>query len=261
MKRYKGLIIVLIILLGYFLLMYFLFNGKSSELNNNQNNNINNQNSDNNEYYFVINNNNYKYKDNKIISTKKEEIESIKEYNVFIDNNYKGKFSLKYGGRYNLFNEKLEYVDYSGSLLAYQSNFNVVVRNINIREIQEQDKIFLINNYDLNTFDYLVTNQVVDIDLDSDGREDQIICLSSLKESDKITNYYNLVIVKLNDKIYKLVDERGQNTLGRYAITSVINILDNEVDSIIITRVDGESERANYKDFIYQYKNSNYVID
>ena len=151
---------------------------------------------------------------------------------------------------------------YDGKLLAVTDNLNAKVRNFEIREINNSDKVLLINKYDINTFSYVSTNEVVDIDLDNNGIMDEIICLSSMQESDNKNNHYNIVLVKLNDEIIPIIEEKKNDAIYVYNIYSVINIFDRECDNIIISRTENyDSEEPIVKEFIYQCKNNQYMIE
>ena len=91
---------------------------------------------------------------------------------------------------------------------------------------------------------------------------DEVICLSSMEFSENINNYYNLVILKFNNKIITLIDERGNDALAVYNITSIINILNENSDSIILKKTEsyyGETQKVS--NIIVRYKNDNYMID
>ncbi|MBR1416305.1 MAG: hypothetical protein IJ572_00615 [Bacilli bacterium] len=264
MKKYKGLIIFVLLLGVYGLVMYFIFNEKNTVADSKQKENktVENKTSQN-DYYLVIGNSSFlKYQNNSFVNTSLNSIENVNLFKVFIDNKYFGNYKLKYGGDWNLFNDKEEYVNYEGNLLAASSNLEFTVKNFSIREINDEDKIYLINNYNLNTFNYLTSNQVVDIDLDSNGQIDEIICLSSMEESESINNYYSLLIIKLNGKYHTLIDERGENSNYVYEILSVVNFFNNMQDSIIVSRLEGYiSENPKTTNLIVNYKNNNYTID
>ena len=264
MKKYKGLIIFVVILAVYGLIMYFVFsNGNDSNTNSNNKPNNNNSTTVKEEKYLVINNtSNLNYSDGKFTDVKISVIEALDNLKVYVNNNFYGNYKLKYVSNWNLFDKKDEFVNYNGNLLAFNDNFNIKVRKYKIRQIDDNDKVFLINNYNLNSFEYLTTNEVVDIDLDNNGIVDEIICLSSMEESNNIKNYYNIIVLKLNNEKITLIEEREQDATYVYSINSIINIEDNEFDSIILSRVEGYiSESPKTTNLIYNYKNNNYVID
>ena len=263
MKKYKGLIIFVVILVIYSLIMFFFFNNND---NNNANNNSNSSSKSNvveEEKYLVIDNSSVlSYSNNTFSETRRTKIESLDSLKVYVNNSFYGNYKLKYVSNWNLLDKKNEFVNYNGKLIAYSNNFNIDIKKYKVREINDSDKVFLINNYNLNTFDYLTTNEVVDIDLDNNGVNDEIICLSSMEASSNINNYYNLVVVRLNNEKYTLIEEKGENAYYVYSLHSIINIENNSHDSIILSKIEGYiSENPKETNLVYNYKNNNYMID
>ena len=268
MKINKGIIIGVIILALYGLVMYFVVGGKSQSTNTNSNNNGNNNNNNNGsvskeKYYFIVGNEkNYLYYNGKFSKTSKGNIESLSSMKVYIDNKYLGNYKMNYVATWNLFDENINIVTYKGDLLAFSNNLDAEVREFNVREINDDDKYELLSKYSINTFKYLTTNKVVDIDLDKNGIMDEVICLSSMEPSDNVNNYYNLVLLKYNNEFVTLVDERKDNATYVYDIYSIVNLLNSSNDYIIIKKIEGlisDDTKIDYS--IIKYENDNYVID
>lgn len=261
MKKYKGLIIFSAILVVYAIVMYIVFNDNNKVIvKNNEDTNTSEKNQT---YYLVINNYaNYKYQNNKFTIVKNKTIESLDELKVYVNNKYYGNYTLKYGNKWNLLNSKGEFVNYSGNILAFSKDFNINVKDIKIRSINDEEKFDIISNYKISSFNYLTNNQVIETDLNNDGNNDKIICLSSMEESNNINNYYNLVVVNINDSYQTIIEEKGQNANYVYEILSVLNILNSNSDTIIISRVEGLlSESPNYNILMANYENEKYTID
>ncbi len=257
MKNIKGLIIAIVIFSIYGLVMYFVLSKptQSTSTNNTPSKNVT--------YYMVVGESGiYKYDKNRFTRTTKNDIEALQNMKVYVDNKYYGNYRLKYVAKWNLLNDKYEFVSYKGRLLAVSNDFEVVPREYTVREINDDDKYLLLQNYGISSFKYLTTNEVVDIDLDKNGVEDEIIVLSSMEDNDNINNFYSLVIIKYNNEVITLIDERKEDALYVYNINSIINILDNSNDSIILNKIEGYlAESSNVTNVIINYKNNNYVID
>lgn len=264
MKKYKGIIILIVVLLIYGLVMFFLFSSeedkerlKKEPIESNEKIPTEKDN-----YYLVTDNSKYQYYNNKFNKTYIANIEKQEKFNVFVDNKKFGDYKLKHAAVWNLFDENNTFKMHEGKLLATTSNMNTKVRNYKIREINDNDKVMLINKYNLSTFSYISSNEVVDIDLDNNGVMDEIICLSSMQESDNSNNHYSVVVVKLNNEVITLVEEKGDDAIYVYNIYSIINIFDREKDEFIISRTEGyDSDEPLIEEFVYQYKNNKYVID
>lgn len=263
MKKIKILIVFIVILLIYSLFIIFIFQSKDNDQKNNTNNTKTNNNSSSSGGLLVVNNGTFlEYKNDQFYEINKSVIEKQDKMKVYINNKYFGDYKLQYGSVWNLFDDKDEYISYNGSLIAFNEEFNIKVRDFTIRNINDKDKVFLINNYNVNTFDYLTYNQAIDIDLDNNGVMDEIICLSSMEDSENINNYYNIVVVRLNDNNFTLINEKGKEANAVYSLSGIINILDSPYDSIIVGKMEGiESPDPIEKNLVYSYKNDNYMID
>ena len=232
----KGLIIIIVILIVYGGIMYFLFSKPSNDnfRNNTDSTKTNINNNTDIIGYLVINNMSYKYYNDKFDTASKGEIDT--------DNN--------------------NYINFDGQLIAGTQELNLIVKNINKKEISEAEKVYLINNFNIKSFNNLSVYQEAEIDLDYNGQIDKIICISSSKESKNKDSYYNLILVKLNDNYQTLLDERGDNAKYTFNIYSIINFLNKKVDSIVIEQINGlTSEEPRHEYIIYNYKNDKYVID
>lgn len=264
MKKYKGIIILVIILLVYSLIMFFLFSSKEEGQNliDEINDSLSTKTNEKNNYYLVTDNSEYEYYYKSFKRTSISTIEKQEKFKIYVNNKEFGEYKLKYATVWNLFDKENNFQMYDGKLLALTSNMNAKVRDVTIREINDSDKVMLINNYNLKTFNYISTNEVVDIDLDNNGVMDEVLCLSSMQESDDSNNHYSVVVVKLNNELITLVEEKGDNAIYVYNIYSIMNIFGRDYDNIIISRTSGyDTDEPKTEELIYQYKNNQYVIE
>ena len=260
MKKSKGIIILIVVLLIYSLIMFFLFS--STQEIKNPIDNISKKETKENKYYLVTDNSEFEYYYNSFKKISTYNIEKQDKFNIYVNNKMLGEYKLKYGTTWNLFDENSNFKMYNGKLLAITNNLNPKVRDFKIREINEKDKELLINQFVVQTFDYISSNEVVDIDLDNNGIEDEIICLSSMQESEDSNNHFNVVVIKLNNEIITLIEEKGDSALYVYNIYAIINIFDRVQDNIIISRTEGyDSDEPEINEFIYHFENQQYVIE
>lgn len=264
MKKYKFLIIFILILGVYGLVMYFVFgtnNGYDNQNNNNNGNKTNNVNEE--KKYLVIGNiSNNLFSNGSFSKVSTNEIEKIEKYKVYVNNKFYGDYKLKHVNNWNLFDKSNEYVHYNGSLIAFSTNFNVKVRDYKVRQLNDKEKNALKNDYKLPTFSSLITNQVVDFDLDSNGVLDQIICITNMDENDNIKNNFSILFIKLNDEKITLIEEKESDAKYVYSIYAIINIDVNNKDGFVISKTEGYiSEKPKVSNLIYNYKNDKYVID
>ena len=259
MKK-KNLIIFIIILLIYGFIMFLIFHNRVNNNTSKESKII-----DNTTRYLVIDNvSNWSYINNswKLVST--NAIDNSKQsYKVYQNNNYLGEYKLLYGNRWNLFNDNNEYVDYNGNIFAYSSNFDIRLIRFKEKEITEEDKSSITKDYNINNYDYLMNNQIISVDLDGNNELDQIIALSNIGEDYYDSkNFYNLISVKLNNKIYKIIDENKNNTdtlkISTYKINRIFNL--NNDFYIVIEKIDGaESDMPSSTNYLYKFENDKFV--
>ena len=199
-KREITVLIVLIISCLLIIFCYFTFVKKKEDKSQER-------------FYMVIDNTaNLMYVNNSWSHTNRSLIEKYGNYETYSYNNYLGKNNLEYVNAWNLFDKNKNFVNYKDSLFAYSDKFNIKKINTNIRNITEIEKQEIISNFHYDDFNYLLSNEVIDIDLDDDGVMDKIVCVSNTNENKNLKNkYYNLIYIKLNDKIIKVINENSKN--------------------------------------------------
>jgi len=265
MNKYKGLIIVAVLVVIYALSMFVLFgtqkNTPSQEDEQIKENEYNTTNSS--EKYFVtIDKNSYRLRGTKLEKVSKGEISSAGKMKVYTNGKYLGDYRLRYGSTWNLFDDDGNFVNYEGQLISASENVNLKVRNIKIRDLNEEDKVELINKYSINTFNYLTTKDIIEFDLDHNGVNDKIICLSSKEDSGYANTMYDLVVIKFNGEYQEVINNTQNETPITYNINSIVNTLNNKVDSILLKKNSGiYSDDVKEEYMLINYKNGKYTID
>ena len=134
--------------------------------------------------------------------------------NVIANSNYLGRYTLKLGTVWNLFDDNREYVNYEGSLLAYSDGLNV--ENITFTEgvfntdyIYEANKV--LNNSKINVQENLHYNYRY-----STGNMDITIVSNLYGEQ---TLYYNLAYLTYLNKNYVIFKHTSNNLKSEYSYT------------------------------------------
>lgn len=186
-------IIIAVILFVIGIILYFVFREtKQEEVKSDIN-------------YLVIGNESiWKNKNN---SWKKVTYDDVnnKKLNVYIDNMYSGKYTLKYGKVWNLYDNS-GLVMYEDSFVA-MSDVNWDIVNINIDSISKEDLIY-INNV-LNSkysLEDITLNEKVNVDFNNNGIIDTIINVGNLNR-DGLDKYFSLVYVIIDGKKEILINE------------------------------------------------------
>ena len=128
-----------------------------------------------------------------------------KKLNVYIDNMYSGKYTLKYGKVWNLYDNS-GLVMYEDSFVA-MSDVNWDIVNINIDSISKEDLIYI--NSVLNSkysLEDITLNEKVNVDFNNNGIIDTIINVGNLNR-DVLDKYFSLVYVIIDGKKEILINE------------------------------------------------------
>lgn len=261
-KKNRIFIIVSIVIVIYAIIIFAIFgkNNNQNEVDNNQI--INNMTTSN---YIVIDNYaNFKYENKKYVRVGNYYVEnSNKLFKVYSDNHYLGLNKLKYGTVWNIFNKDDEYINYDGKLFAFTEDLDIKLKTFNKRNLNDQDKELITREFKVDNFDYLVTNDVYEVDLDSNGEIDKLYCISNIDVSQLgINRYYNLVFVNMNNEIITLIKEfKASAQMNLYFVGSIFENDRNYADIAIVKIKDVETDRSSYVTNIYRYKNGKYIID
>lgn len=186
-------IIIAVILFVIGIILYFVFREtKQKEVKSDIN-------------YLVIGNESIW--ENKNNSWKKVTYDDVnnKKLNVFIDNMYSGKYTLKYGKVWNLYDNS-GLVMYEDSFVA-MSDVNWDIVNINIDSISKEDLIYI--NSVLNSkysLEDITLNEKVNVDFNNNGIIDTIINVGNLNR-DGLDKYFSLVYVIIGGKKEILINE------------------------------------------------------
>ena len=192
----------------------------------------------------------------------KNDLDSDEYLNVYINNNYFGKYKMKFVNSWNLFNSNNDYVSYEGNIVAASDNINLINRTYSIQtlselEINEINEIMGVSV----ALEDLSNAEKIFIDLDQNGVYDKIVNVSNLDAFDIQEKYFNLCYVIMNSEkktlIKNEIDEEDILSEPIYNIVNIINI-NNELNDSIVFQEGYFSENGETTNLLYQYKNSNY---
>ena len=251
-EKNKIIIVLIIILVIYFIIMRLLFR-KSSNAN---------------QFMVIDNNMSLRYSNGNYYKIERKSIEDSNDYfKTYIDNKYYGKYKLRYGTVWNLFDKNDNFKSYNGYLFA--TNIDLDVHNINYRNLNESEKDIIKSNYNINNFSFLFTQKVIDIDLNNDGNLDRLICLTNSHYLDLsnvyIENYndknnYSILFAIINDKLVKINDVIGEVDVAIYDIKLIYNLKNDKNVNILLEEVRnplGDSQIV--IDSIYRYSRGKFV--
>lgn len=246
MKNYKALIVFIVCGFIYMVILLFV---------------LNNSNKQNDKIYLVLDNQiNYSYKNGEYTEIDNEEIENIQEkFNVYIDNKNIGKYSLKAGNVWNLFDSENNYKYYKGYLFA--TNGKVKISDVNSRKLTESEKEMLEKKYNIKIKETINVEEVYDIYLNNNDISDKIICVSYSEVGENTSEFYNLILTNIDGEINTIIKEKGEEVNSLYYIKGIFKIDNEKNNSFIVQKIEnynGDIENYSINDYIYQYKKGIY---
>lgn len=261
MKKFIKILLICLLVAAYVLIVYFVFNkNDSSDTHGNT------PTEETSSYYMIIKNSgNLLYKDSKWSSATSDDIENSNMlFSTYINNNYLGEYYPKYATVWSLFDKNSNYKNYTGDLIAYSNNFKVVLSNASFSSLTSDDKAFIKTNYNIDNYDYLINEQVYNIDLDGDGEKDKLVSLTNTDLSQLgIPYYYNLIYLVINNNLQTLVYEQKEDAMTNYySIEIIFKKESDKSKSLIVKKITGfESDSSSNELQVYEYKNNQYTID
>ena len=261
----KKIIIIVSLLLLYGLIMLLIFRNKDDNNPNNnkdnnevkENNNVNENDEVNNKYLVLENDSTWKY-NKEWSSTSKSLAQRSGNFKIYSDNNYIGEYKLVYSNAWNVFDENDRYVSYTGKLFAFSNDFDIKLIRTNIVNITEDDKNYILSGYDNKNFDNLLSNDMINIDLDNNGVIDKIVAISNIGDEDSIN--YNLVYIILNGRLYTLLNENLEN-IYESSVYNINRIFEYENEKYIIIKETKNFIGDNIKiiNHMFKIENDNFV--
>ena len=209
--------VVIIIIVAYILisLLLVLFSGYSKQK------------------FVVLNNDVYEYKDGKFI--KQEDYIKKTPIELYVANNYEGKFSFIYDDEDVIFYQDKEvYNKTDANYFGITKDINVDIIPFELEQMDNNDMLILnqvLTNLSVSNYEALGTSEKIKFDYDNDNEKETIYFVSNLfleSENDKI---FNLVYTIDDGKIIYL--EKQVNSIKKFYdsyTSSLVAITDFEKD-------------------------------
>lgn len=187
------------------------------------------------------------------------------DFNVYIDNEYKGKYEIRYvNDMWYYFDENNDSQDFSGELFAYNSKDDITLANIKKQEIDENDISYLndvLKDEDIKTGinDYYRINEKIDFDVDGDGKEETIYAISNADVMENQDKVFSTVFYVKNDKIHTLKLDVYDSDEENYYLYSINNLFELEKNGKYYLSINQFSDmtNANNGTLLYQLNVSN----
>lgn len=238
-KKISIVLIIIMVTFSVCFYAYYILNDKSDDTPNDIEPNVPETPEEPKYNMLIVDNiSNWMYLNGRWSKMDTDDMENHK-FAVYVDNKYYGNYKLKYGTVWNLFDDNESYVEYYGDLFAYSNNFNVNIANYEIGAVGANEVLEINNilNHEFNP-NTLSINEVVQIDLDSNGIMDKIVNISNLDSDEQEQYYFNLCYVVVNNQIKVIindsVDSRELLKYPVYRLRYIFKYADNEFYSFIM---------------------------
>lgn len=204
MRDKKVYVTLLIILVAFFVVMFVVFG-------------INNIKSSKNNTTIIVGENTIWNYDKRrwLNSTSRGSIDKLnwKEYNVYLNNEKFGKYSLWHDDKWYAFDSKKNAVMLDGDLLAYQANFDMAIMKTEDEEIDDRtyvDSVLEENNLSLSS--QFTAAYKRSVDFDDDGVAEDFYLISNAFPMDFDPEMiFSIVFMVKNEKIYYLYNDISEN--------------------------------------------------
>lgn len=217
MKKKNGIWIILVILvliiIGVFIYMRNANQGK-------------------NDSYIVFNDSSvFRYHKEKWEKISKEENRVFdNRFDVYMDNNYEGKFEIRYvNDKWYYFDENMDSKDLSGDMFAYYSKNDISLAKNKIEQVNSEDinyinKALKKKKIVVNENTNYIMNEKISYDVDSDGKNETIYALSNADVLEDLTDTFSTVFYIKNNKVYTLLLENYTNESENVVLYSINNL-------------------------------------
>ncbi len=181
-----------------------------------------------------------------------------KKFTVYEDNKKLGNYLVWKDDKWYFFTENREAViTNGGKILAYNSNHPIKIVDYKEEQITNSDKDvidFVLSDHDLSTSSKFTVSSKTTLDLDNDGEEETIYCLSNAFATEFVPdNAFSFVVVKDGDNINYLYESVTNNTGTNSCkpfINYIIDVNNDKKYEIIISC--GKYSIEDQLDMLYQ---------
>ena len=188
---------------------------------------------------------------------------SWKDYNVYVNNEKLGKYSLWYDNKWYAFDDKKNAVNLDGNLLAYSSNFDMRVLNFDLFDIDDRtyvDKV--LNDSNLSLSSSFTSSSRVSFDFDNDGNIEDFYLISNAFPEEFNPDYiFSIVFMVKNNNIYYLYNDISVNSSFNGCKPFFNSILDTNNDGVYeIILSCGRYSVSEQIDMLFSFDNNAFKI-
>ncbi len=186
------------------------------------------------------------------------------KFNVYLDNQYFGKYLVWHDDKWYLFDNNKNAVSYQGNLFAYQADFNIDVVNLSTTDITDYTYVnTVLKNHGFDTTVEYTLKSVSKVDFDKDGVLEDFYVISNVFAEDFFPEkYFSFVFMVDNNNIYMLYEDVDKNEgvngckPGLYTVAD----FDNDKDYELILSCAKYSNQTPLM-MLYEFKDNAFEIE
>lgn len=165
----------------------------------------------------------------------------LKEFNVYTADGTLGKYRILLTNKYYLYNESGKNVTYEGELFASTGTLKLGVTPKSTLELEDSDKEIIKNALEkikITEYDNFNISQKYVLDVDNDGIDEKIYCLSNYFMESNFDKLFSVVFIEKNGEINilikKVIDKDKIYDEPSYEINRIVDIKEDKKYEIII---------------------------
>lgn len=156
-----------------------------------------------------------------------------KEFDVFLDSEYKGKKLVWHDDQWYIFDKNKSAINYTEKFIGIKANYDININKFVVENDVSKDYAYeILSDYDLPLTSELTVNDKIVVDLDNDGEEEEIYLISNTftMDSDPDTIFSKVFMVKNNQK-YSIFEQHESGDVYSGCLPYVNSIIDVDNDN------------------------------
>ena len=186
-----------------------------------------------------------------------------KKYDVFVNNEKIGKYSLWHSDKWYAFDDKKNPIQIDGSLLAYNSNHDVPIYNFKLEEIDDLEVVYqMLEENKLPTDSKFTASYKVVFDFDGDNEDEEFYLVTNVFPMDfNPEKIFSLVFMVDKDNIYPIyTDISGNNSYNgcKPYFTAFLDINNDKKYEMVLSCA--QYSVSNTIDMLYEFVDNEFKI-
>lgn len=156
-----------------------------------------------------------------------------KEFDVFLDSEYKGKQLVWLDDQWYIFDKNKNAINYTEKFIGVKANYEIKVKDFEVISDAQSDYAYeLLSKYNLPASSELTVNDKVVVDIDNDGEDEEIYLISNTfpMDTEPDTIFSSVFMIKNNQKYIIYEDSENGNAYNG-CLPYINSILDADNDN------------------------------